>query len=496
MTKGLRVLIVDDNPDDRRLAARALAAEFGGIELSEAGDAESLKKAIELGAFDAVITDYRLRWTTGLEVLREVRERFPSVPVVMFTGTGTEDVAVAAMKSGLDDYVVKTPRHFARLPMAVKGALERQRGKKAEVDLVEAEDRFRALIENATDMVAVIAEDATYTFASPSVQLTLGWPADELVGRPFGEFVAAEDIERLQDDLHALVKTPGEVRNFFCRVRHRDGSWRQIEGTARSLLDIPSVRGIIINARDATERKQLEEQLRITERMEAVGRLAGGVAHDLNNLLTVISGSATFLLEDLPKDSPRREDAEQIQFASDRATALISQLLDFGRRRPGSPSSLDLNSVVVEFEPMLKKLLGEGVKLVAELAPSLGLVEADRVHLEQVIVNLMVNARDATARKGTVTIKTGEVVLSEHKPMLGIGPGRFAWLSVSDDGVGMSPEVRDRVFEPFFTTKEGEGTGLGLASAFGMVAHNRGTITVESEPGKGAKFQVFLPVMA
>ncbi|HEY4975984.1 MAG TPA: PAS domain S-box protein, partial [Gaiellaceae bacterium] len=302
MKKSLRVLIVDDSPDDRRLAARALAAEFGGIELSEAIDAESLKKALEQGNFDAVITDYRLRWTTGLEVLRGVKERFPSVPVVMFTGTGTEDVAVAAMKSGLDDYVVKAPRHFARLPMAVKAALERQRGKTAEVELVAAEDRYRALIENATDMVIVIAEDSTITYASPSVQSTLDWSPDELVGRQVAEFLPPDEVERTLEEISSLTKKGGELFDFSNRVQHKDGSWRQVEGTARSLLDIPAVKGIVFNGRDVTERNQLEDQLRITERMEALGRLAGGVAHDLNNLLTVISGSATFLLEDLPED--------------------------------------------------------------------------------------------------------------------------------------------------------------------------------------------------
>jgi PAS domain S-box-containing protein len=496
MTKSLRVLIVDDNPDDRRLAARALAAEFGGIELSEAIDDESLAKALELGNFDAVITDYRLRWTTGLEVLRAVKERSPSVPVVMFTGTGTEDVAVAAMKSGLDDYVVKTPRHFARLPMAVKASLERQRGKTAEIELVAAEDRNRALIENATDMVTVIAGDSTIAYVSPSVQSTLGWSPDELAGRPITEFVAAEEVEQTLENISSLAKKSGQSIDFSNRVRHKDGSWRQVEGTARSLLDIPSVKGIVFNARDVTERNQLEEQLRITERMEAVGRLAGGVAHDLNNLLTVISGSAVFLLEDLPEGSAWREDATQIQFAADRANSLISQLLAFGRRRPGTPSSIDLCEVITDFEPMLGKLLGEGVELIIDLDPALGNIEADRVQLEQVIVNLMVNARDATSRKGKVTIKSGKVVLNEHKPMLGLSPGAYAWLSVSDDGVGMAPEVRERVFEPFFTTKEGEGTGLGLASAYGMVAHSGGTITVESEPGKGATFRVFLPAKA
>jgi PAS domain S-box-containing protein len=493
MTKGLRVLIVDDNPDDRRLAARALAAEFGGIELTEAIDAESLAKALELGNFDAVVTDYRLRWTTGVDVLREVKERSPTVPVVMFTGTGTEDVAVAAMKSGLDDYVVKTPRHFARLPMAVKASLERQRGRAAEIELGSAVDRFRALIENAVDVVLVIAEDTTFTFASPSVQPTLGWSVDELVGRSFTELVAEEEIERFREDFHALFKKPGFVDTFLSWIQHRDGSWRQLEGTAQSLLDNPSVKGIVVNARDVTERNRLEEQLRITERMEAVGRLAGGVAHDLNNLLTVISGNASFLLEDLPDESQLRDDALQIKTASDRATSLIAQLLDFGRRRPGAPSSLDLNSVIVDFEPMLRKLLGEGTDLVIDLDPTLDTVEADRVQLEQVIVNLIVNARDATSHKGTVTIKTGGVVFTEHEPTLGLGSGRYVWLSVSDDGVGMSPEIRERVFEPFFTTKEGTGTGLGLASAYGIIAQSGGTITAESEPGKGATFRVFVP---
>jgi two-component system, cell cycle sensor histidine kinase and response regulator CckA len=496
MNTGLRVLIVDDNPDDRCLAARALAAEFGGIELIEVIDAESLAKALELGSFDAVITDYRLRWTTGLDVLREVKERFPAVPVVMFTGTGTENIAVAAMKSGLDDYVVKTPSHFARLPMAVKTSLERQRGKVAEIELGEAEDRFRALIENAIDVVAVVAADSTITYASPSVQSALGWSADELVGRSVGEFVAEETLKRVREDIRALVEVPGQTRDFSYQVRHKDGPWRQLEGTARSLLDNPSVRGIVVNARDVTERNRLAEQLQITERMDAVGRLAGGVAHDLNNLLTVISGSATFLLEDLPDDNQLRDDAAQIKTASDRATSLIAQLLDFGRRKPGTPSLLDLNGVIVDFEPMLRKLLGEGVVLLINLDPALDKVEADRVQLEQVIVNLIVNARDATSHKGTVTIETGGMVLTEHKPTLGLSPGRYVCLSVSDDGVGMPPEVRERVFEPFFTTKEGTGTGLGLASAFGIVAHGGGTITAESEPGKGATFRVFVPSAA
>ncbi len=493
MTKGLRVLIVDDNPDDRRLAARALAAEFGGIELTEAIDEESLAEALELGNFDAVITDYRLRWTTGLDVLREVKERSPTVPVVMFTGTGTEDVAVAAMKSGLDDYVVKTPRHFARLPMAIKTSLERQRGRAAEIELGSAVDRFRALIENAADVVLVIAEDTTFTFASPSVQPTLGWSVDEVVGRSFTEFVAEKEIERFRADFRALVKKPGFVEPFLSRIQHRDGSWRELEGTAQSLLDIPSVKGIVVNARDVTERNRLEEQLRITERMEAVGRLAGGVAHDLNNLLTVISGSATFLLEDLPEDSQLRDDAVQIKTATDRATSLIGRLLDFGRRKPGTLSSLDLNSVIAEFEPILQKVLGEGTELVVDLDPTLDIVETDRVQLEQVIVNLIINARDATLHKGTVAIKTGGVVLTEHEPKLGLSLGRYVWLSVSDDGIGMAPEVRERVFEPFFTTKEGKGTGLGLASAYGVVTQSGGTITVESALGEGATFRVYLP---
>ena len=493
MSGGLHILIVDDNPDDRRLAARALATEFGGIELTEAIDSESLAEALESGSFDAVITDYRLRWTTGLDVLREVKERSSSTAVVMFTGTGTEDIAVEAMKSGLDDYVVKSPQHFARLPMAVRVSLERQRGRAAEAALQEREDRFRALIENAADVVAVVSEESTITYVSPSVQSMLGWDVDELVGRPFAELVAEDSVERLREEIRALVEASGEARDFSYEVRHKDGSWRHIEGSVRSLLDNPSVRGIVVNGCDVTRRKQLEEQLRITERMEAVGRLAGGIAHDLNNLLTIISGNTGLLLESLPSGSPLHTDAEQIRFASERATSLITQLLDFGRRKPGTPRSLDLNRVLTDFEPMLRKLLGEGVVLVVSLNPKLGKVRADRVQLEQVIVNLIANARDATSRKGIVTLRTGKVVVNEHDPALGLRPGRYVWLSVSDDGVGMAPEVRDRVFEPFFTTKEGRGTGLGLASAFGIVAHGGGTIDVESEPGKGTTFQVFLP---
>jgi PAS domain S-box-containing protein len=363
----------------------------------------------------------------------------------------------------------------------------------AETELIKAEARFRALIENATDLVAVVSEDSTITYASPSVQTALGWDSDELVGRLLSDLVPEEAVDELGAGIRALVKSPGQAMDVSYRLRHKDGSWRQLEGTARSLLDNPSVRGIIVNARDATERNRLEEQLRITERLEALGRLAGGVAHDLNNLLTVIAGSASFLSEGLPEGSPLQDDVAQIEIASGRANALIAQLLAFGRRKPGTPRSLDLNSVIGDFEPILRKLLGEGVVLATRLDPTLESAKADQVQLEQVIVNLIVNARDATSRKGTVTLETGNLVASEHEPFLMLKPGSYVWLSVSDDGVGMTQEVRERIFEPFFSTKGSDGTGLGLASAYGIVTHGGGTITAESEPGKGARFRVFLP---
>jgi PAS domain S-box-containing protein len=265
--------------------------------------------------------------------------------------------------------------------------------------------------------------------------------------------------------------------------------------TATPLLRDKKLAGSVALLRDVTERRQLEQRLLQAQKMEAIGQLAGGVAHDFNNLLAVIQGCAELVLQALPESDPMQEDMDQLLSATRRATALTRQLLAFGRRQVLQPRLLDLNTLTRNMEKMLQRLLGDGFQLHVELAPSLSMVKADESQLEQIILNFVVNARDAMPSGGSITIRTGNVRIEAHaESELGFGRGDFVVLSVEDNGVGISAETQRRIFEPFFTTKEmGKGTGLGLSTVHGIVQQSDGHIRVDSEIGRGTRFDVYLP---
>jgi nitrogen-specific signal transduction histidine kinase/CheY-like chemotaxis protein len=249
-------------------------------------------------------------------------------------------------------------------------------------------------------------------------------------------------------------------------------------------------------ALDVTDRKQLEEQFRQAQKMEAVGRLAGGIAHDFNNLLMVIQGYGDLLVERLHASDPLRKNVEQIQTAAQKATSLTRQLLAFSRKQMLAPKVLNIQAIMADMETILRRLIGEDIVLEAVSAPSLGYVKADRSQIEQVVMNLAINARDAMPGGGRLTIESSNVEIGSdvpHPPTV-VAPGKYIMLAVTDNGCGMSPETRAHIFEPFFTTKEkGKGTGLGLATVYGIVKQSGGYIWVYSEPGIGTTFKIYLP---
>jgi len=782
-------LLIDDNPADRVLVTRELERVFPRTHVHQVSSSVQFQSALEAADFDVAITDYDIRWTSGVEVLRRVKERRPSLPVIMFTGTGNEEVVAEAMKAGLDDYVVKSPRHLLRLSKAVQNCLERVQHQH-DVESVQRErDRFFSM---SLSLLCTLDLEGRFRQANPACEAVFGYSAAELRGRYALEFVhpndlpaARERLERLargeplasledrwrtrdgsyrwllfsavphlgegliytagQDvteqraaaealdrrlrqqsavahlggvaigrpDTHAVmaaatrvaceatgsdvaglmalaqdgqslrlvaghglapgmvgtlnvpaglasqsgytltvdapvlvtdlrsetrfvvpplarrlgvssisVPIPGRPRPFgvlellrresrafteddsrflqslahvvastveneraACALHDRQtqlalgqavahlGTWElmlddlddlernrvlwsdemfrlfghapgsfepSFEIAARQLLpgslpvilrelrrtvnegvpfslDYPivlpdgqrrQVHGHAVLVRDASGRasrligtvqdmteqvkaeaalRRSEEQLLQSQKMEAIGRLAGGVAHDFNNLLGVISGYAQMLSRELSAEHPARKRVQQIEKASERAAELTRRLLTFSRKQPVDARPIDLSALVADMEPMLRQLIGEDVRLVVASASALGSVEADPGQVEQAVMNLVVNARDAMPRGGRLTIETRGVVGAPGIP-------KGVELRISDTGEGMTPEVKARIFEPFFTTKEkGKGTGLGLPMVYGIVEGAGGRIDVDSEPGKGTTFRILLP---
>ncbi len=477
---GISVLLVEDNPGDARLFTELLRdAGAGHLKLVQVDRLAAALDRLKRDSFDVMLLDLTLPDADGLDTLVRAHAEAPKVPIVVLTGHDDEALAVRAVRAGAQDYLVKGHVDGELLVRSIRYASERGRALEA---LERREEHYRSLIENSLDLISILSQDGTIRYASPSHERLLGYPAEELVGGNVLSFVHPDDAARVQS---ALVNG-NNGRAVECRAYHRDGSVRVLESFSRDLTHLAGVNGLVVNSRDITERKRLEEQLHHSQRLEAVGRLAGGVAHDFNNLLMVITGYSHMLLDAMHVSDPARQDLEQVVKASERATDLTRQLLAFSRRQGVRASLVDLNALVREMDRMLRRVLGEEIDFTTLLAPQLKTVRADPGQIEQVILNMVVNARDAMPSGGRLLLETRNSST----------PGRdCVTLSISDTGVGMDAQVLSRIFEPFFTTKE-HGTGLGLATSYGIIKENGGDLRVESAPGKGTTFRIELPVAA
>jgi len=374
--------------------------------------------------------------------------------------------------------------------------------RKAERELQEGEQRYRKLSREFQALLDAIPDN----LSSVSADLKLRWvnrATSAALGKATAELVGSSCYAFWHGASEPCTECP--VRESIRSGKPETGIRRLPDGRTFELRSVPirdedgKVASVVEVGRDITELKRLEEQLLQVHRLEAVGRLAGGVAHDFNNLLTVITGYSELLLSRMGPHDRGRVEAEEIQKAGNRAAALTRQLLAFSRRQVLQPEVLDLNRVLRELETMLRRLIGEDIDLVTSLAPGLGKVKVDPGQIEQVVVNLVVNARDAMPDGGELTIRTASLDVGPEAARAeeAFPPGSYVLLEVRDTGGGMDPETVANIFEPFFTTKEqGKGTGLGLATVYGIVKQSGGHISVRSEPGKGATFQVLLPRIA
>ncbi|MDB4961918.1 MAG: Multi-sensor hybrid histidine kinase [Myxococcales bacterium] len=377
-------------------------------------------------------------------------------------------------------------RELADQQAKVQRLLERERDR-----AVVERDRFFDL---SVDPMCIAGTDGYFKRVNAAFARTLGYSAEELVSRPYLAFVHPEDVGTTAVEASSLATgAPPSVR-FENRYRASDGSYRFISWTS---VTVPDEGLTFAIARDVTEKKQLQEQLIHAQKMDAVGRLAGGIAHDFNNLLSVIMGFANFAQEELPADSTVRADIQEVVKAAERAANLTRQLLLFSRKGVAeAPRHLKLNELVTDVDKMLKRIIGADIKLTTRAAEGLWPVRVDRGQMEQVLVNLIVNARDAMPEGGKLLLETANVFLDAEyvRVHADVRAGEYVMLAVSDTGIGMDKATQQRIFEPFFTTKEvGKGTGLGLATVFAIVKNAGGHVLVYSEVGQGTTFKIYIP---
>jgi two-component system, cell cycle sensor histidine kinase and response regulator CckA len=435
---------------------------------------------IPQGAFDKLAQDGEV------ELVGTPSPSWLGVP--LRTPAATIGVLVVQHYEDENAYTVRDLEFLSSVGGQIALAIERKR---AEAKVRESEARLRVLVEQLPAVLWTVDKNLRFTSSVGAGLARLGLKPDQFVGRSLLEYFETTDQTFLPIAAHKRAIS-GEPVTFH--VEWKGGSYAC---HAEPLRDANGqVLGAICMSLDVTDRKQLEEQLRQAQKMEAVGRLAGGIAHDFNNLLMVIQGYADLLAERLPAGDPMRRNAEQIQMAGQRAASLTRQLLAFSRKQMLAPSIISVHTVVADMEKILRRLIGEDIQLETSSVSDLWLVKADRSQIEQVIMNLAVNGRDAMPNGGRLTIETANVELdsffSRHTVVM--SPGKYVMLAVTDNGCGMDAETQSHIFEPFFTTKEkGKGTGLGLATVYGIVKQSGGYIWVYSEPGRGTSFKIYLP---
>lgn len=364
----------------------------------------------------------------------------------------------------------------------------------AQKKLADSEARYRSLVENINDVIFSLDVEGIITYISPVMHSLSGFSPEQVIGQSFKTFIHPEDLATLISIFEQTLA--GKVEPHEFRLLEKTGTFRYVRSSSRPLMEDGEVIGLSGSLSDISEHKKLEEQLRQSQKMESIGRLAGGVAHDFNNMLSVILGGTELLRRKISPDDPAFKYLDQIAKAADRSREITRQLLAFSRKEIVSPKPVNLNSLIIESEKMLARLINEDIKLTFRPATNLWTVMIDPSQIDQILMNLAVNARDAMPDGGSLTIETANIHVDESycQHCLDARSGSYVQLTISDTGIGMSKETREQIFEPFFTTKAvGQGTGLGLATVYGIVTQNNGFICVYSEPEQGSAFKIYLP---
>ncbi len=495
----VKILLVDDDEDDY-LITRDLMLQIRDRrhQLDWVNNYNDGLATVMRGEHDLCLLDYRLGERTGLELLRESRTFTASPPIILLTGQGDQEIDLEAMKAGAADYLVKSRLTADTLERAIRYAIERKRAQRT---LRHERDFVSRIMETSPSGIVVTDCDGKITFANRRAgevlklsqdprqsSNVLNWRVADIGGN-----VLTGQMSLLKDVL-ASGEPAMDIRHV---IEFPDGQHSILSTNATPLFNTEGrVDGMIVTVEDITQRLALETQLRQSQKMDSLGQLAAGVAHDINNILTIIQGHAGLLLNAAPPDSDAAKSASQIAAASDRAAGFIRHLLAFSRKQIYRTKILDLNAVLGNLEVLLPRMLGGHIVLETRYFPHLPHIAADTALIEQVVMNLAIHARDAMPKGGKLIIETSVVDMDSaavRRHPEGHA-GRFVCLAITDNGCGMEPALIQRIFEPFFTTKEmGKGTGLGLATVYAVVKQHHGWIEVQSEVGTGTTFRIFLP---
>lgn len=483
----IRVLLVDDDEDDYILT-RDWFDEFqvSGSELEWVSSYNSGREAIALHRHDVYLVDYRLGEGSGLELLNEALANGCTAPIILLTGKGDREIDIEAMKAGAADYLEKSQLTAPLLERSLRYALERK----------QTERKIReqaALLDVATDAIFVRDLDNTILFWNKAAESLYGWKKEEAIGKKIQQLWVAKNLLQIQEALNILMKNGSWEGELYQTTRYEkeiivESRWTLVtfENNSQSIL--------VVNT-DITQKKLLEAQFLRTQRLESIGTLASGIAHDLNNVLAPILMTAQ-LLETQYHDERSKRLLPILITNAKRGANLVKQVLSFTRGVEGDRTILQLKHLILEIWQVAKETFPKSIEINCETSRNLWTISGDATQLHQVLMNLCVNARDAMPNGGILTISAENFIVDENYAQMHLDAkiGSYIITTVSDTGMGIRQEILDRIFEPFFTTKElGKGTGLGLSTVVGIVKSHGGFINVYTEVGKGSKFQVYLP---
>jgi two-component system, cell cycle sensor histidine kinase and response regulator CckA len=525
----MSILVVDDSELNRKLLKVNLEAD--GLNIVEAADGLEALECLNQNQIDLIISDILMPRMDGYRLCYEVRknQQFKAIPFIIYSSSYTSsDDEKLALNCGADRFIKKpssmktifetiqevttqaTLSPHKKLELESESEIMREYSERLVIKLEErtieleqardvlakSEERYRDLFENANDIIYTLDLAGNFTSINKKGEQLTGYLREEILQMNFSALVASNFIETAQKSIKEKLASSPETTVYKLEIICKNRSRLPLEISSRTMYEAGKVAGIQGIARDISERQYLEDQLRQSQKMESIGRLAGGIAHDFNNLLTAIIGYSQMAMRQLKLDDPVQKDIIEIEKAGNRAAELTGQLLAFSRKQVVQPKILDLNQVVSDIKKMLGRLIGENIELSTNLSANPGKVEAEPGQIEQIIMNLAVNARDAMPEAGTLTIETANIELDEKDTQTypHMKPGPYVILAFSDTGTGMDKEIQSRIFEPFFTTKEmGKGTGLGLSTVYGIVKQSGGNIRLHSEPDKGTTFKIYLP---